>query len=132
MRVGAKSWSGKKSGARQGEMAEGGAWQSGVFDNGSDFQKGSAPTPGAPDGLKAPGVPTAMYNPPAGAGKDGAHMPIISLALRCACIVFSLIGFALIGSNQINIDTTVPDYTLDGTTFTYSVMLKAINNSSLA
>lgn len=76
---------------------QGGAWQSGVFDNGRDFQHGDKA-----NASPVPGVPASMYNPPPSmaSGKDGAYMPIISIALRCATIVFTLVAFAVLGSNQ--------------------------------
>lgn len=102
---------------------EGGAWQSGVFDNGRDFQRGAAPAGGDPKAT-VPGVPAAMYNPPASSmgGKDGALMTILSLAFRSACILFSIVGFAIIASNEGS-----TDYNGD-----YVTLWKAINSSNLA
>lgn len=119
---------GESSGAADGAAAaqrdmEGGAWQSGVFDNGRDFQRGAAPAGGDPKAT-VPGVPAAMYNPPASSmgGKDGALMTILSLAFRSACILFSIVGFAIIASNEGS-----TDYNGD-----YVTLWKAINSSNLA
>ena len=114
--------------AEQGEMADEGAWQSGVFDNGRDFQRGAdhhdKATASAGGGLSpVPGVPAAMYNPPTSiaGGKDGAHLPLISIALRIACIVFTLIGFAVIASNQGS-----------DSSYYVSETWKAVNSSNMA
>ncbi|KAG0582212.1 hypothetical protein KC19_3G043000 [Ceratodon purpureus] len=107
-------------------MADGGAWQSGVFDNGRNFQHGANDKAPSGDELATvPGVPAAMYNPPApiGGGKDAAYFPIISIALRCACIVFTVVGFAVIASNE----GTDPNYYSDTT-----LWWKAINSSNMA
>jgi uncharacterized protein (TIGR01569 family) len=113
-------------------MADGGAWQSGVFDNGRDFQHGALdkvpPTPAGGEHSTVPGVPAAMYNPPAsiGGGNDGPHMPIISISLRCACIVFSVVGFAIIASNEGS------ETSYYGGKYVYTGVWKAINSSNLA
>jgi hypothetical protein len=109
-------------------MADDGAWQSGVFDNGRDFQRGAdhhnkAAAPAGGGLSPVPGVPAAMYNPPTSivGGKDGAHLPLISIALRIACIVFTLIGFAVIASNQGS-----------DSSYYVSETWKAVNSSNMA
>lgn len=87
-------------------MADGGAWQSGVFDNSSGYQHGAShdKAQAAPGGghSPVPGVPATMYNPPAtiGGGKDAGYIPVVSISLRSACIVFTIIGFAITGTNE--------------------------------
>lgn len=82
------------------EMADGGAWQSGVYDNGRDINNGHKARADA--GNPVPGVPAGMYNPPSSmqSGKDGGALTIISFALRGATILFTTIAFAIIAGNS--------------------------------
>ena len=98
-------------------MATGGAWQSVVYENGKT--RPAAPT--AP----VPGVPASMYNPPTLARKDGPHVVVISIVLRAACIVFSVVAFALIASNR----GETSEYTYsDGWSWTWWRSLNSTNN----
>lgn len=84
-------------------MTDGGAWQSGVFDNGRGYESTDK---------AVPGVPAAMYNPPASgrSGTDGAYMPILSIVLRGATILFTTIAFAVLASNKGEEDGYCSDY----------------------
>jgi len=104
-------------------MAEGGAWRSDVFDNGRDFHHGEKK-----QASPVPGVPAGMYNPAPSLrdGQDAAYMPIISMALRSATILFSAVAFAVIASNSGDESEVYVD-----DVYTYK-WWKAINTSSLA
>lgn len=104
-------------------MAEGGAWRSDVFDNGRDFHHGEKK-----QASPVQGVPAGMYNPTPSmsmrSGQDAAYMPIVSMALRGATILFSVVAFVIIATNKGNEEGYV------GLTYHWK-WWKAINNSSL-
>jgi uncharacterized protein (TIGR01569 family) len=84
-------------------MADGGAWQSGVFDTTGRY--GKQGTYNTQHGLGADhsiavGVPPPMYNQAPPSQAPSAWSSIISITLRVATIVFTACAFAITASNK--------------------------------
>jgi hypothetical protein len=79
-------------------MDSSGAWKTEEFDNGRNFQPRYAATAGA--GAATGGVTPPMYNPPVTNSGGGKGISTVSVSLRIAQIVFTLISFSLMGANK--------------------------------
>lgn len=96
-------------------MDSSGAWKTEEFDNGRNFQpRYAAPTAAATGGVTPP-----MYNPPVTKLGGGKGISIVSMSLRIAQIVFTLISFSLMGANkQTATYYSYPYYYTSSVTFT--------------
>lgn len=78
-------------------MDSSGAWKTEEFEKVGNFQpRYAAPTAAAVTG----GVTPPMYNPPLSKLGGGQGMGVVSMSLRIAQIVFTLISFSLMGANK--------------------------------
>lgn len=82
----------------------GGAWQTEEFDNGRGFQHPQpAPVQSPPSGATTGGATPARYNTSKPlASLDSACMTYSYLGLRAAQILFTLLGFAIVASNNVD------------------------------
>lgn len=94
----------------------GGAWQTEEFDNGRGFQHAQpAPVQSPPTAATNGGATPARYNTSKPlASLDSPCMTYSYLGLRSAQIVFTLIGFSIVASNNIYDDNgnAVPTVTV--------------------
>lgn len=81
----------------------GGAWQTEEFDNGRGFQHAQpAPMQSPPSAATNGGATPARYNTSKPlASFDSPCMTYSYLGLRAAQVVFTLMGFAIVASNNI-------------------------------
>lgn len=98
-------------------MDSSGAWKTEEFDNGRNFQPRYAATTTA--AAATGGVTPPMYNPPVTKLGGGKGMRIVSMSLRIAQVVFTLLSFSLMGANkQTATYYSYPDYYTSSVTFT--------------
>lgn len=95
-------------------MDSSGAWKTEEFDNGRNFQPRYAAAAAATGGVTPP-----MYNPPVTKAGGGKGISTVSVSLRIAQIVFTLISFSLMGANkQTATYYAYPYYYTSSVTFT--------------